>query len=435
MKTLIKNAQCVLPEGTTRTNILIEGSTIADIDPAASITADEVIDATGLHLLPGVIDDQVHFRDPGLTHKEDIHTGSLASARGGVTTFLDMPNVNPAMTTCELLERRLELAASKAVVNYGFYIGATPDNIDELKKARRTPGIKIFIGSSTGNLLVDGQDSLERIFAETTLPICAHCEDEKTVRENAERLGGGKSFADHSRIRDHEAALIATRRAVDLSTRHRHPFHVLHVSTAAEVEFLKSAPDWVTSEVCPHHLYFSVEDYDRLGSLVQMNPSVKNREDCEALWKALAEGDIDVVATDHAPHLLEEKDKPYPQSPSGVPAVENLLALMLDGVSRGRLTLDRLVRTMSENPARIWNMKGKGSIAVGHDADLVLVDQQKPHPVRNEDQITRAGWSPWHGVDLMGSPVRTLIMGRTVYANGRLDRTPHGQEVLFDRGG
>lgn len=433
MKTLIKNAQCVLPEGITRSNVLIEGERLVAIDPAITISADEVIDASGLHLLPGVIDDQVHFRDPGLTHKEDLHTGSLAAARGGVTTFLDMPNIIPAMTTCALLEERLALAAKKSVVNYGFYMGATPTNLGELKKATRTPGIKIFIGSSTGDLLVDGQDALEAIFASTTLPICAHCEDEETVRENARRLGGGSSYSDHSRIRDHAAALIATRRAVDLSTRHRHPFHVLHVSTAAEVEFLATAPTWVTAEVCPHHLYFTVEDYDRLGSLVQMNPSVKNREDCDVLWKALADGKIDVVATDHAPHLLSEKDQPYPKSPSGVPVVENLLALMLHGVSEGKLTLERLVQVMCANPARIWNMKGKGAIREGYDADLVLVDLNKPHPVRNETQVTRAGWSPWHGMDLTGSPVRTWVMGRTVFADGKLNDTVRGNEVQYNR--
>jgi dihydroorotase len=433
IKTLIRNARVVLPTGIEKTSVLLDGTRIAAIGGGNTQRVDEVMEADGLHLLPGIIDDQVHFRDPGLTHKEDLHTGSLAAAKGGVTTFLDMPNVNPAMTTCDLLEARLALAAGKSVVNYGFYMGATPNNIEELKRAERTPGIKIFIGSSTGDLLVDGQEALERIFAETTLPICAHCEDEATVRANAARLGKDVTVADHSRIRDHAAAIIATRRAVDLSTRHRHPFHVLHVSTAAEAEFLKTAPPWVTAEVCPHHLYFSVEDYERLGTLVQMNPSIKTREDCEALWKALAEGPISVVATDHAPHLLEEKAKPYPTSPSGLPAVENLLSLMLHGVNQGRLGLRRLVEVMCENPARIWNMKGKGRIAEGMDADLVLVDLERPNLVRNANQVAKSGWSPWDGTMLMGAPVATWVMGRKVFADGKLDATARGCEVLFER--
>lgn len=433
MRTLIRNAYCVLPGEVTRTSVLIDGERIAAIDPAPTVTADEVIDATGLCLLPGIIDDQVHFRDPGLTHKEDLFTGSLAAARGGVTTFLDMPNVDPPMTTRQRLEERLALAARKSVVNYGFYIGATPDNLDELVHAQRTPGIKIFIGSSTGDLLVDGQEALERIFAETTLPICAHCEDEATVRRNAEALGGGRVHRDHSRIRDHEAALVATRRAIDLARRHRHPFHILHVSTAGEIPYIREAPDWVTAEVCPHHLYFSVDDYDRLGALVQMNPSVKTRADCEALWQALAEGVIDVVATDHAPHLPEEKQRPYPASPSGVPAVENLLVLMLTAVAHGRLTLRSLGRLMAENPARIWNMKGKGRIAEGYDADLVLVDLEKRHVIRNEDQVTRCGWTPWHGMEAIGAPVRTIVMGRTVWLDGRADEKARGREVLYER--
>jgi dihydroorotase len=304
MRTLIKNADCVLPSGIHRGSVLMENGKILAIDPPRSAAVDETVDATGLHLLPGVIDDQVHFRDPGLTHKEDLHTGSLACAKGGVTTFLEMPNTKPATITTEKLHEKLALAAEKCVVNFGFYIGATPHNVEELRTARRTPGIKIFIGSSTGDLLVDEQEALERIFAETTLPICAHCEDEATVRANAQALEGGKTHADHSRIRDHAAAVIATRRAMDLAFRHRHRFHVLHVSTAQETELLKDPRGLITAEACPHHLFFNVDDYARLGSRVQMNPSVKTRADNVALWQALRENVIQVVATDHAPHTL-----------------------------------------------------------------------------------------------------------------------------------
>ncbi|MCA9032376.1 MAG: dihydroorotase [Planctomycetaceae bacterium] len=432
-RTLISNATCVLPGETRQANVLIEGSTIIGIDPPSTAHVDELRDASGLHLLPGCIDDQVHFREPGLEHKEDLRTGSIACAKGGITSFLEMPNTNPNTITIEALHDKLNRAASKCVVNYGFYIGATGNNIPVLQAAQRTPGIKIFIGSSTGNLLVDEQAALEQIFAETTLPICAHCEDETTVRANAERLSGTTDVADHSRIRDHAAALIATKRAVDLSTRHKHAFHVLHVSTAAEVEFLATTPDWVTAEACPHHLFFNVEDYARLGTLVQMNPSIKNKEDNDALWQGLLSGVIEVIATDHAPHTLEEKAKPYPSSPSGLPAVENSLALMLNAVHEGRCTLDNVVEWMAAAPARIWSMKGKGRIAEGFDADLVLVDLQKQHTIRNAEQVTKSGWSPWDGVTLTGLPVETWVMGQRVWSDGKLVPDVLGSEVQYER--
>lgn len=437
LRTLITGATCVLPEETRLASVLIEGDRIVGIDPPPAAHVDERVDATGLHLLPGVIDDQVHFRDPGLTHKEDLRTGSLACAKGGVTTFLEMPNTKPTTTTVAALHDKLALAASKCVVNFGFYIGATVDNVEELKQARRTPGIKIFIGSSTGNMLVDDQPALERIFGETTLPICAHCEDEATVRANAARLGGGREVADHSQIRDHAAAVIATRRSIDLAVRHRHRFHVLHVSTADECEVLREHHDLITAEVCPHHLLFNVDDYARLGTRVQMNPSIKTAADNAALWQALQDGRIQVVATDHAPHTLEEKAQPYPKSPSGLPAVENSLALMLTSVNQGRCTLEQVVRWMCESPARVWDIVGKGRIAEGYDADLVLVDLNKSATIRDEEQVTKSRWSPWHGVTLTGWPVRTWVLGREVFRDGRIDDTARGREATYDhsRGG
>jgi dihydroorotase len=437
MKTLMKNAQVVLPEGIAKTSVLIDGEKIADIDPAVQTAADETIDAEGLHLLPGVIDDQVHFREPGLTHKEDLVHASRACAKGGVTTFLEMPNTRPAATTQALLEEKLLLASQRSLVNYGFYIGATPHNLDELRAAHRTPGIKIFIGSSTGDLLVDEQEALERIFAETTLPLTAHCEDEATVRANAERLAGTHDVADHSRIRDHRAALIATRRALDLAFRHRHRFHVLHVSTGDEADLLADHRNLITAEACPHHLFFNVDDYARLGTLVQMNPSLKTREDNERLWQALLDGRIQVIATDHAPHTPEEKQREYPDSPSGLPAVENSLALMLDQVNRGRCTLEQVVHWMCDAPARVWDIVGKGRIAPGYDADLVLVDLNRTAVIRNKEQQTKCGWSPWHGVELTGWPLRTWVLGREVYREGRFDESRPGGEARFDhtRGG
>ncbi|MEX0820026.1 MAG: dihydroorotase [Pirellulaceae bacterium] len=437
MKTLIKNATVVLPDSTLQTSVLIEGSKIADIDPARQVAADQVIDAEGLQLLPGVIDDQVHFRDPGLTHKEDLYTASRACAKGGVTTFLEMPNTNPNTITPAALEAKLALAAGKSLVNYGFYIGATPDNVAALQQARRTPGIKIFIGSSTGDLLVDEQDALERIFAETTLPACAHCEDETTVRANTERLAGTTDVADHSRIRDHAAAIIATRRALDLAKRHKHRFHVLHMSTGDETELLADHDNLITAEVCPHHLLFQIEDYARLGSLVQMNPSIKTKADNERLWQALLDGLIQVIATDHAPHTLEEKRQPYPKSPSGLPAVENSLALMLNQVHQGRCTIEQVVHWMCDAPARVWDIIDKGRIAVGYDADLVLVDLNRTHVVRNEEQETKCKWSPWHGESLTGCPVRTWVMGHEVFRDGAFDESQRGSEAMYDhqRGG
>ncbi len=437
MRTLIRHATVVFPDEIVRANVLVEGAGIVAVDAAEHSRADEVVDAAGLHLLPGVIDDQVHFREPGATHKEDLASGARACAKGGVTTFLEMPNTSPAATTQTRIDEKLALAAAKACVNFGFYIGATPRNVPDLIAAERTPGIKIFIGSSTGDLLVDDQAALERIFAETTLPICAHCEDETTVRRNQALLAGTTNVADHSRIRDHEAAIVATRRAIDLAKRHRHRFHVLHVSTGDEVALLADPQGLITAEVCPHHLLFSIDDYERLGSLVQMNPSVKTTADNARLWDALNAGVIQVIATDHAPHTLEEKAKPYPSSPSGLPAVENSLALMLDQAQRGKTTLRRVVDAMCDAPARVWDIVDKGRIAEGFDADLVLVDLAKTATVRREDQVTKSGWSPWEGATLTGWPVRTWVLGQTAWREGHFDDQIRGRAALFDhaRGG
>jgi len=431
--TLIRNATIVFPEGLAQANVLLSEGRIASIDAPPNASADEVVDAEGLVLFPGLIDDQVHFREPGLTHKEDLATASAACAAGGVTSFLEMPNTKPAATNQERIEEKYELAAKKSIVNYGFYIGATPHNLDDLRNATGVPGIKIFIGSSTGDLLVDEQESLERIFAETTLPICAHCEDESTVRANQARLGPKLTIEDHSRIRDPRAAEIATRRVIDLAIRHRHRFHVLHVSTAAEVPLLTPHHGLITAELCPHHWYFHTGDYARLGTLIQMNPSIKSEEDNAGLWQALVEGKIQVVATDHAPHTLEEKGLPYPQSPSGLPAVENYFALLLDRAHRGMCTWTQIASWTSDAPARVWGVVGKGRIAVGYDADVVLVDPNLVRRIENEKQWTKTKWSPWHGVSLTGWPVRTWCGGKTVFRDGRVDTQASGKRLVFDR--
>lgn len=432
MKTLIKNAQVVLPTGIEPVSVLLQNDRIAVVDAAVHAQADEVVDATGLHLLPGVVDDQVHFREPGLTHKEDLHTASRACAKGGVTTFLEMPNTIPAATTQAHIEEKRSLAARKSLVNYGFYIGATPTNITDLCRATATPGIKIFIGSSTGDLLVDDQDALERIFAETTLPLTAHCEDETTVRANTERLAGTTDVADHSRIRDVPAAVTATRRALDLALRYKHRFHVLHVSTGEETALVADHHGLITAEACPHHLLLNVEDYARLGTLAQTNPSIKSATDNEQLWQALLSGKIQVVATDHAPHTLEEKQQGYPRSPSGMPNVENSLAIMLNEVNRGRCTLQQVVHWMCDAPARVWDIVGKGRIAVGYDADLVLVDLSLSRKVLNVKQLTKCEWSAWDGQTLTGWPLRTWVLGHEVYRDGQFNERRRGRPAQFD---
>ncbi len=443
MKTLIRAASVVFPDQVRKTNVLFDTDRILDVDAPRSVTADHIVEAEGLHLLPGVIDDQVHFREPGLTHKEDLASASRACAAGGVTTFLEMPNTKPPAITVDDVRVKERLAADKSLVHYGFYIGATVDNIRELSRASDIPGIKIFIGSSTGDLLVDAEEALERIFAETRLPICAHCEDEATVRANFARLTPTRDVSDHSRIRDHAAAEIATARAIGLAQRHQHRFHVLHVSTANELPIIAAAgAPWITAEVCPHHLLFQVEDYARLGTRIQMNPSIKTAADNEALFSALIDGTIQVIATDHAPHTLEEKALPYPQSPSGLPAVENSLALMLDQVNSGRCTLTQVVHWMCDAPARVWGVTGKGRIEAGYDSDVVLVDLARSRTILDENQHTRCRWSPWHGQTLKGWPVCTWVSGQQAFDRRGSDRdsfsaSVRGTKPVFDhsRGG
>lgn len=436
-RTLIRGGTCVFHDEVVRANVVVEDNRLASIDAPKHSRADRIVEAGGLYLLPGIVDSHVHFRDPGLTNKEDVHTGSLAAAKSGVTTILDMPNTIPPTITCDRLYEKLDHASRACHVNYGFYIGATTDNLTELQAANRTPGIKIFIGSSTGNMLVDDQETLENIFAHTMLPICAHCEDESTVRANAQLLAGGHRYEDHSAIRDSQAAFIAARRATDLARRHSHRFHLLHTSTQEECELLTDHCDFITAEACPHHLLMDTSSYDQLGALAQVNPALKSSDDCRALWNALKTGALQSIVTDHAPHTLKEKTQPYPESPSGLPSIENALALMLNEVNRGNCTLSDLAMWMSDAPARIWDMVGKGRIVEGYDADLVLVDLEKSQTICNQDQVTKCKWSPWDGMTLTGWPVTTFVQGHIVYDNGTFDESILGLEVPFDhaRGG
>ena len=429
---LINNATAIFPSGRALTNLFIKNGIIVSVDAAPTTMADEVIDATGLLLFPGLIDDQVHFREPGLTHKEDLLTASRACAAGGVTSFLEMPNTKPAAIDQSLIEEKYRIAASKSIVNFGFYIGATSTNIESLVHATGVPGIKIFIGSSTGDLLVDEQEALESIFANTKLPICAHCEDESTVRKNQARLGADLKLSDHSLIRDEAAAVIATRRAIELAKRYNHRFHVLHISNAAEIPLVSDHANLITGELCPHHWHFNIDDYARLGTLIQMNPAIKTRDDNTRLWQALLDGQIQVVATDHAPHTLEEKRQPYPKSPSGLPAVENYFSLLLDRASRGECTWEQIASWTSDAPARVWGIVGKGRIEVGYDADLVLVDPNQIRTIENEKQYTKSKWSPWAGESLRGWPTRVFVAGRTVFHNGNIVAERPAVRLQFD---
>ena len=443
LRTLIRHASVVLPTGPEPLDVLLDGGRLR-LSPPSTVKRDATVDAAGKLLFPGVVDDQVHFREPGLTHKEDLATGSRACAAGGVTTFLEMPNTDPSTVSRKRWREKNDLAATKSLVNWGFYLGATPDNVGELRKADAgaVPGIKIFIGSSTGDLLVDEQEALERIFAETTLPICAHCEDEATVRANRVRAVENHGpppwpVAVHSEVRDVNAAVVSVRRATDLARKYRHRFHVLHVSTAAELTLLRDHAGLLTGEACPHHLFFHLDDYGRLGTRVQMNPSIKSASDNAALWRALHEGTLQVVATDHAPHTLEEKARPYPESPSGLPAVENSLALLLNAAAAGRCTHAEIASWMSDAPARVWGLVGKGRIAEGYDADVCLVDPEERWTVRDADQHAKSRWSPWDGETLTGRVTHTWVGGRAVFADGTLDDTIRGEAVRcdHDRGG
>ena len=429
----IRNAQVVLPRSIQRTDISVIDGKINAIGHSIPEVG-EVLDAEGLILLPGIVDPQVHFREPGSEYKEDLHSGSCAAAAGGVTSFLDMPNNNPPVITRKSMTEKKKLAAEKSVVNYGFFIGATPENLTELNSVENVCGIKIFMGSSTGNLLVDNPKILEKIFSTGSRLIAVHAEDEALLRENKELL---KHFSDvslHSRIRDESVALKATKRAVGFSLKYQRRLHILHLTTEDECELLRSLPreNLISAEVCPQHFTMTVpECYKQLGTLAQMNPPIRTKRHAEALWRALKDGIIDCIATDHAPHTLEEKNKPYGIAPSGMPGVETSLALMLDRVNRNDCTLQEVVFWMSESPANLYNMKGKGRIEVGMDADLVLVDLKLKKTIRNGQLHTKVNWSPFDGIELQGWPVRTFVNGHTVFMNGKVDRSVRGKEICF----
>ena len=434
---LIRRARIILPSGEFIVgDVLTRDRQIVKVSPSEiqDEIPTQVIDADGLTLLPGVIDPQVHFREPGLEHKEDLFTASCACAKGGVTSFLEMPNTRPLTINQEALNDKLQRAASKCLVNYGFFIGATIDNLSQLLEAAPTPGIKIFMGSMHGPLLVDPQQILEGIFANGEILIAVHAEDHTRLKQRREEFANIHDVAIHSQIQDNQAALIATKRALKLSKKYRRRLHILHMSTAEEANLLREdKPSWVTAEVTPQHLFLNTDAYEKIGSLAQMNPPLRTSHDNQVLWQALLDGVIDFIATDHAPHTLEEKAQTYPKSPSGMPGVETSLPLMLTAAVEGRCTVAQVVNWMSTAVASGYSIPNKGAIAPGYDADLVLVDLNSRKKVRGEELATKCGWSPFEGWNLTGWPVTTIVGGELAFHQGELNIKTRGRALTFKR--
>lgn len=431
---LIRRARILLPDGEFLVgDVLISDGKIVRVAPEIAESADREIDAIGLTLLPGVIDPQVHFREPGLEHKEDLFTASCACAKGGVTSFLEMPNTRPLTTTQAALDDKLSRAAEKCLVNYGFFIGATPENLPDLLDANPTPGIKVFMGSMHGQLLVDGEATLEQIFAKGDRLIAVHAEDQARINQRRQEFAGISDIAVHSQIQDNQAALLATQLAVKLSKKYQRRLHILHLSTGDEAEFLRQEkPSWVTAEVTPQHLLLNTSAYQKIGSLAQMNPPLREPKDNQILWQALLDGVIDFIATDHAPHTLAEKAQEYPNTPSGMPGVETSLPLMLTQAVEGKCTVAQVSNWMSAAVAKAYKIPNKGKIAPGLDADLVLVDLEKYRPVVGAEMASKCGWSSFEGWNLTGWPVVTVVGGKVVFENGKLDTNVRGEALRFD---
>ncbi len=441
---LIKNARIVNENKIIESDLLIEDDRIVKIEKNLSQVNNDtiLIDAGGKYLIPGVIDDQVHFREPGLTHKGDIASESRAAIAGGITSYIEQPNTNPPAVTIEALEAKYEIAAKSSYANYAFNLGATNDNLEEIKKAdpKRIPGVKVFMGSSTGNMLVDDEHALSRIFAESPLPVITHCEDEATITFNFEqykdRYGDDIPIEFHPDIRSREACFKSTSLAVELAKKHGTRLHVYHISTAEEAALFSTEPlakKKITAEACVHHLWFSAEDYAEKGTLIKWNPSVKELTDRDALWKALKEGRLDVIATDHAPHTLEEKKQVYTKAPSGGPLVQHALPAMLEYVRNEAFSIEMMVTKMCHNPATIFNIKDRGFIREGAFADLVLIDMSRPWKVSSDNILYKCGWSPFEGVTFRSRVTHTFVNGRIAFENGKISESKKGQRLEFDR--
>lgn len=441
---LIKEATVVNEGKVESKDLLIKGDRIEKIGSNLSTSANhKEIDGSGKFLFPGVIDDQVHFREPGLTHKGNIFTESRAAVAGGVTSFMEMPNVNPQTVTQELLSSKYEIGAKNALANYSFYMGATNNNLEEVLKTdpNSVCGIKIFMGSSTGNMLVDDQETLEKIFRNAPILIATHCEDEATIRKNTEefvaKYGDEIPFKYHPIIRSEEACYLSSSKAVELAQKNNARLHILHISTGKETNlFTNKIPlneKRITSEACIHHLWFSDQDYDEKGAFIKWNPAVKTADDRDEIWKALLDDRIDVIATDHAPHTLEEKQNPYTTAPSGGPLIQHTLVAMLDFYHQGKISLERIAEKMSHAVADCFQVKERGYIREGFFADLALVDLEKPWSVSKQNIRAKCGWSPFEGHTFKSSVEKIFVSGHLAFDNGQFDESKLGQRLSFDR--
>ncbi|MGK7391308.1 MAG: dihydroorotase [Candidatus Cyclobacteriaceae bacterium M2_1C_046] len=440
---LIKNAKIVNEGQIEEKDLLIEGEIIKKIERDITDFGAKIINGEGKYLLPGIIDDQVHFREPGLTHKADIYTEAKAAVAGGITSFMEMPNTVPNVLTQDLLEQKYSLAAEKSLANFSFFMGASNDNLSEVLKTdpKSVCGVKVFMGSSTGNMLVDNETVLNRIFAEVPLIIATHCEDEQTIRDNTanfkKEYGEDIPAAFHPRIRNTEACYKSSSMAVELAKKHNARLHVLHISTAKETELFRNdiplKEKRITAEACIHHLWFSDEDYEDKGMFIKWNPAVKTKEDRDAVFNAVLNDRIDIIATDHAPHTLEEKNQTYFNAPSGGPLVQHSLPAMLEFYRQNKISLERIIEKMCHNPAILFEIEKRGYIREGYFADLVLVDLNRPWKVSKENVLAKCGWSPFEGTTFNSSVTHTFVSGHLVYEEGLFDESKKGKRLSFDR--
>lgn len=441
---IIRNAQIVNEGRVFVSDVLIKDERIEKIGSNLNVNErHEEINAEGKYLLPGVIDDQVHFREPGLTHKGDIYTESRAAVAGGVTSYMEMPNVNPQTITQELLQAKYEIGAANSLANYSFYMGATNSNLDEVLKTEPNAvcGIKIFMGSSTGNMLVDDQDTLENIFRNAPILIATHCEDEATIKSNLEaaqkQYGEDIPFRMHPVIRNEQACYLSSSKAVELAKKNNTRLHILHISTGKETNLFSNdvplSEKRITSEACIHHLWFSDQDYDEKGAFIKWNPAVKSSQDRDEIWKAVLDDRIDVIATDHAPHTLEEKNNSYLKAPSGGPLIQHTLNAMIDFYHQGKISLEKIVDKLAHKPAICFDVKERGFIREGYFADLVLVDLDHPWTVSKNNILAKCGWSPFEGHEFKSSVTHTFVSGHLAYQDGKLDDSTLGKRLSFDR--
>ena len=444
MKTIIKNASLVNEGKIFKANVLIEDEWIKKISSEEfPEKADQLIDASGKFLIPGCIDDQVHFREPGLTHKADIHSESRAAVAGGITSFMEMPNTVPNTLTQDLLADKYNLGAEKSLANYSFFMGASNDNIAEVLKtdSRTVCGVKIFMGSSTGNMLVDNRQTLETIFSQSSMLIATHCEDEATIRHNAEiykqQYGDQVPVSCHPLIRSAEACYKSSSLAIELAAKHNARLHILHISTAREVDLFDNSKPLkekkITAEACIHHLWFSDQDYKDKGNFIKWNPAIKTQADRAAILQAVLDNKIDVIATDHAPHTISEKQEPYLKAPAGGPLVQHGLVAMLEMHRMGKISLERIVEKMSHAVADCFQIEKRGYIREGYFADLVLLDLDSTWTVDKSNILYKCGWSPFEGQVFHSSITHTFVSGHLAYNNGKFDESKRGMRLLFQR--